>query len=674
VPRRTLLLHLLLVLAAGCGRLPETAFHEELDTLTDRRVTDSARWDSLAGQAGDPGERLALARAVGQVRDTRLAPLVHDWLQAETEPDVLAEQIFAVGQIGEPGSVPLLLPLLSSPSAAVRSRAAEALGKLGDSSVVIALLGLLEDPEAEARSAALLAVVRLRGRRVAPEEPLPAEIEMAFRDAAAALLRDPDQGVRWRASYALAETEIPGRLPLLTEAARATEDLVRLFAVRGLGRLADGTRARTAILGPMVANDPNPHVAASVADALAALGRSQDIEPLLEAARRTASPSDHHRRQAAVRALGVLAPASPEQGSRVRAGLLESLDDPSPAVRLAGLRSLAARFPETALSLVETHAGSESAIDRLAASRAGEALTSPRAGELLAQLVQDPVPMVASAALMALAAREEETGAARRAALGVLGVEDVAVRGTALAVLGEHGEPADLAAITSAYRHSTGTDWVEGRIEALGAAAAVAGEAAADLLGEALRDESPAVRRLASRLMAETLEIPRPEELTQGPPSSVPLPVMSESRGSRTRPRARLRTERGDIVIELLADAAPRHVGSFMALARSGFYDGLPFHRVVSGFVVQGLDPRGDGWGTGGIFLRDEIHPVPYLTGTVGMPNAGPDTGGCQIFITHVPTPHLDGGYTVFGRVVKGMEAVDALDLGDRCLQVEILD
>jgi cyclophilin family peptidyl-prolyl cis-trans isomerase len=99
----------------------------------------------------------------------------------------------------------------------------------------------------------------------------------------------------------------------------------------------------------------------------------------------------------------------------------------------------------------------------------------------------------------------------------------------------------------------------------------------------------------------------------------------------------------------------------------------LTFHRVVSGFVVQGLDPRGDGWGTGGIFLRDEINPVPYLAGTVGMPNAGPDTGGCQIFITHVPAPHLDGRYTVLGRVVDGIDVVDALDLGDLCRRVELL-
>ena len=87
--------------------------------------------------------------------------------------------------------------------------------------------------------------------------------------------------------------------------------------------------------------------------------------------------------------------------------------------------------------------------------------------------------------------------------------------------------------------------------------------------------------------------------------------------------------------------------------------------------MVQGLDPRGDGWGTGGVFLRDEINPMLYGRGAIGMPNAGPDSGGCQIFITHVPTPHLDGNYTVFGQVVAGMDVVDALDVGDVCRRVE---
>ena len=103
-----------------------------------------------------------------------------------------------------------------------------------------------------------------------------------------------------------------------------------------------------------------------------------------------------------------------------------------------------------------------------------------------------------------------------------------------------------------------------------------------------------------------------------------------------------------------------------MKLVKSGFYDGLTWHRVVSNFVVQGGDPRGDGWGDAGYSVRDEINPLRFDRGTVGMPKAGRDTGGCQIFISLIPTPHLDGLYTAFGQVVSGMEIVDRLEVSDR--------
>ena len=113
-------------------------------------------------------------------------------------------------------------------------------------------------------------------------------------------------------------------------------------------------------------------------------------------------------------------------------------------------------------------------------------------------------------------------------------------------------------------------------------------------------------------------------------------------------------------------------MASFVKLVRDGFYDGLIWHRVVSNFVIQGGDPRGDGWGGAGYTLRDEINTERYVRGTVGMPKAGKDTGGGQIFITHVPTPHLDGNYTIFGRVVSGMDVVDRIEVGDRIVRAEL--
>ena len=93
---------------------------------------------------------------------------------------------------------------------------------------------------------------------------------------------------------------------------------------------------------------------------------------------------------------------------------------------------------------------------------------------------------------------------------------------------------------------------------------------------------------------------------------------------------------------------------SFRQLADQGFYDGQSFHRIVPDFVVQGGDPRGDGAGGPGYSLRDELNLLRYEAGVLGMAHAGPDTAGSQFFLTVTPQPHLDGGYTVFGRVVEG--------------------
>jgi cyclophilin family peptidyl-prolyl cis-trans isomerase len=109
-------------------------------------------------------------------------------------------------------------------------------------------------------------------------------------------------------------------------------------------------------------------------------------------------------------------------------------------------------------------------------------------------------------------------------------------------------------------------------------------------------------------------------------------------------------------------------------LAQRRYFNGIIFHRVVPNFVVQGGDPRGDGNGGPGYQIRCEINEVPYQRGAVGMALSGKDTGGSQWFVTHAPQPHLDGGYTVFGNVVAGMEVVDAIVRGDTIRSIVVTE
>ena len=129
-------------------------------------------------------------------------------------------------------------------------------------------------------------------------------------------------------------------------------------------------------------------------------------------------------------------------------------------------------------------------------------------------------------------------------------------------------------------------------------------------------------------------------------------------------------TSKGVIEIELMVDDAPGSVANFVQLAKDKYFDGKNFHRVVPNFVVQGGCNRGDGWGAENYSIRSEFAPLPYKEGYIGMASAGKDTEGTQWFITHSPTPHLDGRYTVFARVTNGMEIVHQLEMGDEIKSV----
>jgi len=135
-------------------------------------------------------------------------------------------------------------------------------------------------------------------------------------------------------------------------------------------------------------------------------------------------------------------------------------------------------------------------------------------------------------------------------------------------------------------------------------------------------------------------------------------------------------TSRGTIVCELFTKDAPATVNNFVFLAREGFYDGTVFHRVINNFMIQGGDPTGTGRGGPGYRFEDELknNPQRHRVGSLSMANAGPNTNGSQFFITHVVTDWLDGKHTVFGRVTKGQDVVDAVKQGDTLNKVTIAE
>jgi len=137
-----------------------------------------------------------------------------------------------------------------------------------------------------------------------------------------------------------------------------------------------------------------------------------------------------------------------------------------------------------------------------------------------------------------------------------------------------------------------------------------------------------------------------------------------------------VKTSKGDIEGTLFASKAPVTVANYLNLAKRGYYDGITFHRVIPKFMIQGGDPTGTGMGGPGYKFEDEVNTglKHDKAGIFSMANAGPGTNGSQFFITHLPTPHLNGKHTVFGEVTKGQDVVNAIAQGDKILKIEILD
>jgi cyclophilin family peptidyl-prolyl cis-trans isomerase len=263
--------------------------------------------------------------------------------------------------------------------------------------------------------------------------------------------------------------------------------------------------------------------------------------------------------------------------------------------------------------------------------------------------------------------------------LAQLKASDVAVRIAAASGLGELKPPNVEQALADAYQAGLADSTYSARTAALAALSKYGAAAATPVLRMALADKDWAVRRRAAILLKEIdpsagdsvdEEIrPAPTLLAREAYEAAPLVAPPVST------RVFLDTDRGTIEIELAVLDAPLTVENFERLARMGFFDGQPIHRVVPDFVIQGGDPRGDGEGGPGYTIRDELNQRPYLRGTVGMAlDLWGDSGGSQFFITHSPQPHLDAKYTVFGRVVDGMTVVDQIQQGDIVRRVRVWD
>jgi cyclophilin family peptidyl-prolyl cis-trans isomerase/HEAT repeat protein len=508
------------------------------------------------------------------------------------------------------------------------------------------------DTPASACRLALYALVRLK----------------AYPQLAAAVLDAGGQPrVRWwPVAFALQRLEDKRALPALLTLAKDENPYTRAFAVKGLAALKD--RSALPVLLPLLSSGER-NVLVETVRALGRIGDPSAAQPLLRIIADAAA--DPQVRLEAVGAIGGL--HQPEVGD----ALLDVLADPNPAVRAAALRSLAVFDRDNFMTVLSGLDADPHWNVRATLATVLGTLPVDNALPRLEATMSDADQRVIPFAIAALVKIKAPAAAAML--LEQLKADDPVVRVAAAAGVGEL-KPADgAAALADAYRFGQRDAMYAARAAALAAIAKYGAAAAVPVLRSAFADKDWAVRVRAVQLLKQLDPAAAADADAQirPAPTNVALDVYTAARlvNPPVSTQVYLDTDRGTIQIELAVNDAPLTVENFISLARKGYFNGLSVHRVVPDFVVQDGDPRGDGEGGPGYSIRDELNERPYLRGTVGMAlDPWPDTGGSQYFIAHSPQPHLDAKYTVFGRVIEGMDVVDKIQQWDVIRTVRVWD
>ena len=651
----------------------------------------------------------AVARAQEEAVVEQLAPVLaaedaRDWQQdlfqrSLLAPDSVVRRVaaLAAGRIGDLRATPLLLRTLDQPDSTVRVAAAFALGLLRDSAAVQPLIqrltGLppLDTPTAtEAitalakiggrRSAEFFAAVLQRKVALSQADPAPATSQILLEtwrlgadapaDALLPFTSDSVMATRWRALYSLGRLRAPAAANQLIAALRDQDPATRGVAVRALIRsYAEASKLDPGTIGGMLTkavDDADPGVRIN---ALRSLGSYEDSTLVPTVASRIDDPVANVRVQAAS-TLGELG------GSAATAALLRALKGKgSFALRREALLGLARADSTRFAAAAAAWQGSRDWRDRATAAE-GWALAGAARPPWF---ISDRDGRVVAAGLQGWATAVQ--GPDRRlidAGRRLLTYQDAAVRSVAADIVERAADPGDLAALTVMYSRAARDSFPDAAISALNAVAAIgrSGSAAQarvdrEFLGSVPRPANYLLRRWAEANWAEAAARWGPAHpIATGRSLQDYRDLVRHfivAPDSVARPHVFIETDqRGALEIELLGPDAPLTVANFLRLVDRRFFDGNRWHRVVPNFVVQDGDPRGDGFGSPGGAIRDEINQVRYENKPMlGMALSGPDTGSSQWFITLSPQPHLDGTYAVFGRAVGNVSALTRITQGD---------
>ncbi|HXG38019.1 MAG TPA: peptidylprolyl isomerase [Bacteroidota bacterium] len=664
--------------STGDGRLGAYLAHAN-ETLRYRaaiafaNLQDTSSVGFLLPLLKDPSGRVraAAAFALGQIGSRAAEDSLLAALQRETDPLVFGRIAEALGRCGGEDALQEMVEMELSPAVeSARDQFVLAIGRFALRGVktersIWFCFDQLEQTNPNARWAALFALWRLAPLRII-------DIEIARRfDELKKRVTDQSADVRIHLATLLGRsrvTEAVDLLKLLSTAEQKQNDWrVQVALVRSFGALAP---TNPELISNIVSylKSQNDHVAIAALQVVGSLSpatvanyaRKKELETELLRLSRAESRAELVRGEALV-ALGRHFPsqvntallADPKQPLRVKAKVLEALsfnqsadifklflrylEDDSIRVAMAAwdfFRRIAVPFQ------IQTYAQSDTTLRNIQSILAQKIISALNRNDMaITNLVANTVGDTLFFSLFQGTEWEEKVRQALTQSYKQLSSpDDVEAMQAVLDALGRIGNQQTISVLESALHDPDRT------------VAVVAAASLQRLTGQDYSSKIPAATKpLFTDYDWQTFESISPQQFIL------------------------LKTTKGTITLQLLKDHAPFTVLSFFKLVRKGFYNGLAFHRVVPNFVIQGGDPRSDGWGGPGYAIRSEYSLVNYERGMVGMASAGKDTEGCQFFIVHSPQPHLDGRYTIFARVTEGMDVVDKIQVGDRILSAELV-
>jgi len=680
------------------------------------RAEDERRWDNelqqlMSDQDVDVRRRAALA--AGRIGDEGAVPALIALLQSESHENVREMAAFALGEIESANGASALVTLLADTKqpGVVRARAVEALGKIAAS------LPADQEKRRGELNAVILNVLKFEaGRRSAPDEQtillgLTAALRAKVADAGqviAEFLSYSSPRVRADAANALSRLRLKDGADKLRELlVRDPDAIVRANAARALGA-AEDKQSFDGLLDRAI-NDPDLRVRVSAIRALASLKDSRATQPLLNRGGILGKADLRNRPREANElleigvTLGRVLQGTENQDAigwlrTVRPGFGYAAPELEIAfARIsprAYLQDLGSELPQQrrAQKLLPVQWKMSASVSQGLAEIAAlpptfkdRSILVSQAESLLRMMLEYRIAGLKNKTLVAIHSQYAIPDLLRALAAfkpkdlaevlrTELHAEDVIIRSAAADLLGElPPDEANAAALVQSLPTAIKDEMNDAALSILDSLGKQKTAAANEAIKSALDSPDHLIRRRAVALLKTNgvgdFSARIGTVKTQN--TMVDYKRALDRIGST---RATVVTSKGSFVIEFLSADAPLTVDNFVRLAKRGYFNGQIVPRVVPNFVVQAGDPRGDQNGGPGYSIRCEINEIPYDRAAVGMALSGKDTGGSQWFVTHSPQPHLDGGYTVFGRVVSGMEVVDAVVRGDILRSVTIIE